>query len=72
MIALSEQEIKIGLENEIDLAQLQSDERLIAAQIKPVLHNIVFSENALHYLINTSPGRVKNKNKPLICFTPAP
>lgn len=62
LIALSEQDIKIGLVNEIDLAQLQSNERLIAAQMKPILHNIVFSENALRFLINENPGRVKNKN----------
>ncbi len=62
LIKLSQGEIKIGLENEIILAQLQSDERLIAAQIKPILYNIVFSENALRYLINENPGRIKNKN----------
>ncbi|KTD69109.1 outer membrane efflux protein [Legionella steelei] len=62
LIKLSKGEIKIGLENEISLAQLQSDEQLIAAQIKPILHNIVFSENALRYLINADPGAIKNKN----------
>ncbi|ARB93754.1 TolC family protein [Legionella longbeachae] len=62
LIALSQQDIKIGLVNEIDLAQLQSDEQIIAAQIKPILHNIVFSENALRFLINEIPGRVKNNN----------
>ncbi|MCW8442991.1 TolC family protein [Fluoribacter gormanii] len=62
LIELSKGEIKIGLENEINLAQLQSDEQLIAAQIKPVLHNIVSSENALRYLINENPGRIKNNN----------
>lgn len=62
LITLSEQEIKIGLENEIVLAQLQSDERLIAAQIEPIRHNIVFSENALRFLINENPGRINDKN----------
>lgn len=62
LVALSEQEIKAGLENDIALAQLHSDEQLIAAQIKPILHNIVSSENALRYLINENPGRVSNKN----------
>lgn len=62
LVTLSEHDIKIGLENDIALAQLQSDERLIAAQIEPVLHNIVFSENALRFLINENPGRVNNKN----------
>ncbi|KTD09128.1 outer membrane efflux protein [Legionella gratiana] len=62
LIALSQQDIKIGLVDEINLAQLQSDEQLIAAQMKPILHNIVFSENALRFLINETPGRIKNKN----------
>lgn len=62
LVALSKQEIQAGLENDIALAQLHSDEQLIAAQIKPILHNIVSSENALRYLINENPGRVNNKN----------
>jgi outer membrane protein, multidrug efflux system len=62
LVTLSAQDIKIGLENDIDLAQLQSDERLIAAQIEPVLHNIVYSENALRFLINENPGGVRYKN----------
>ncbi|MCW8419252.1 TolC family protein [Fluoribacter dumoffii] len=62
LIRLAQGEIQIGLENEIFLAQLQTDERLVAAQIKPVLYNITLSENALRYLVNANPGRVKNKN----------
>lgn len=62
LIALSKKEIKIGLKNDIDLAQLLSNERLVAAQIKPVKHNIVVSQNALRYLINENPGLVRSKN----------
>ena len=62
LIKFSQQDIAIGLTNQIDLAQLQSDEKLIAAQIKPVMHNIVASQNALRYLINDNPGPVKTKN----------
>ncbi|MCW8398032.1 TolC family protein [Legionella sp. PATHC038] len=62
LVKLSKGEIKIGLENEITLSQLQTDEQLVAAQMKPVLYNIVFSENALRYLINANPGNVKNKH----------
>jgi multidrug efflux system outer membrane protein len=62
LIKLSQGDIRIGLENEITLAQLKTDERLIAAQIKPILHNIVLSENALRYLINENPGKINNKN----------
>ncbi|HAT8180560.1 TPA: TolC family protein [Legionella pneumophila] len=62
LIALSKEEISIGLKNDIDLAQLQSNERLIAAQIKPIKHNIVVSQNALRYLINENPGLIRSKN----------
>jgi outer membrane protein, multidrug efflux system len=62
LTTLSKQDIAIGLSNDIDLAQLQSDERLVAAQLKPILHNITMSQNALRYLINENPGQIKNKN----------
>ncbi|RUR09717.1 TolC family protein [Legionella sp. km772] len=62
LIVLSEQDIRIGLATQIDLAQLQADERQVAAQIHPVQHNIVVSENALRYLINADPGAVRSKN----------
>jgi len=62
LIRLSENDIKIGLKNEIDVAQLKSDEQLVFGQIKPVLHNIVVSENSLRYLTNQNPGKVRYKN----------
>lgn len=62
LITLSEQDIRIGLANHLDLAQLNADERQIAAHIQPIQHNIVLSENALRYLINENPGSVHTKN----------
>ncbi|MFT4059351.1 MAG: TolC family protein [Legionella sp.] len=62
LIKLSTHDVYIGLDNDLILAQLQSDERLIAAQINPILHNIVYSENALRFLINENPGKVHSKN----------
>lgn len=62
LIILSQQDIRIGLQNEIDLNQLRSDEQMVAAQISPVRYNIVVSQNALRYLINDIPGTVNNKN----------
>lgn len=62
LIRLSEQDIRIGLANQVDLAQLKADERQLAAQIHPVQHNIVVSENALRFLINADPGTVRSKN----------
>lgn len=62
LIKLSQHQIDIGLENDVVLAQLQSDERLIAAQIEPMQHNIIASENALRFLINQNPGKILHKN----------
>ncbi|WP_026069360.1 TolC family protein [Legionella tunisiensis] len=62
LITLSEQDIQIGLTNQIDLAQLKTDEKQIAAQIHPIRHNIVVSKNALRFLINANPGPVRTKN----------
>jgi outer membrane protein TolC len=62
LISLSEQDIKIGLSNQIDIAQLRSNELLIVGQTKLILYNIVVSQNALRYLINANPGPIKNKN----------
>lgn len=62
LVKLSEQDIKIGLSNDIDLAQLHTDELIVAAQINPIKHNIVISQNALRFLINADPGPVKNKD----------
>ncbi|ETO93966.1 TolC family protein [Legionella oakridgensis] len=62
LIVLSRKDIQIGLQNEIDLASVLVDERLIAAQMKPIEHNLVVSENALRYLINDNPGKIKSKN----------
>lgn len=62
LITLSEQDIHIGLANQIDLAQLKADEQQIAAQIPLIQHNIIVSENALRYLINADPGSVRTHN----------
>jgi len=58
LIDLSRRDIKIGLNNTIDLDQLIVTEKLIAAQTKPIEHNIVVSQNALRYLVNLNPGKI--------------
>lgn len=60
LIQLAQQDIDIGLANTIDLAQLQSDQQLIQAQTKPIIHNITASQNALRFLINDNPGPIKS------------
>jgi multidrug efflux system outer membrane protein len=62
LIRLSKNDIKIGLSNELVLADILIDQQLIKAQISPVKHNIVVSENALLYLINENPGRLEIRN----------
>lgn len=60
LVMLGRKNIQIGLRNEIDLAQLLVTEQLITAQMKPVKHNIVVSQNALRYLVNENPGGVQS------------
>lgn len=63
LIALSRKDVQIGLENEIDVAEMEVNERLIAAQMKPIEHNILLSENALRFLLNQNPGKVPSSSQ---------
>ena len=58
LIKLSHQQIQIGLKDNIDIAQLVIHEKLVQAQINLSQHNIVLSQNSLHYLRNQNPGTV--------------
>lgn len=62
LIDLSRKNIHIGLSNTIDLAKLLATEKTIAAQLKPIEHNIVVSQNALRYLVNQNPGQIRTSN----------
>lgn len=61
LVALGRKNIQIGLSNEIDLSRLLVAQQLVTAQIKPVEHNIVMSQNALRYLVNENPGAVQSR-----------
>lgn len=50
----------IGVEQDIEL--LKSKEQQIVSQKSIVSNNIVVSQNALRYLINTNPGRITSVN----------
>ncbi len=60
LIKLNEQDIVIGLADNISVNQLRSEEQIISAQRHPIVQNIRASENALHYLVNENPGRIKD------------
>jgi len=62
LVGFSRKDIKIGLKNEIDLADIQVDKSLVDSQINIVENNIVRSQNALRFLLNENPGRISSKN----------
>lgn len=62
LIVLNRKNIQIGLSNKIDLAKLLATEQSIAAQLKPIEHNIVVSQNALRFLVNQNPGTIKTSH----------
>lgn len=62
LIKILKQEVSIGLKDNVDLTGLMSQQQLIQAQISIATHNIVLSQNSLHYLLNQNPGSIKNTN----------
>ena len=62
LIKILKQEVSIGLKDNVDLTGLMSQQQLIQAQISIATHNIVLSQNSLHYLLNQNPGSIKSTN----------
>lgn len=62
LINLRTQEIKIGIKDTIDLADLLSRQKLVLGQLAIAEHNIVLSQNSLRYLLNQNPGQIKTTN----------
>ncbi len=62
LIKILKQEVSIGLKDNVDLTGLMSRQQLIQAQISIATHNIVLSQNSLHYLLNQNPGSIKSTN----------
>lgn len=62
LIKILKQEVTIGLKDNVDLTGLMSRQQLIQAQISIATHNIVLSQNSLHYLLNQNPGSIKSTN----------
>ncbi len=62
LIKILKQEVTIGLKDNVDLTGLMSQQQLIQAQISIATHNIVLSQNSLHYLLNQNPGSIKSTN----------
>lgn len=59
LVELSVKKLNIGLQSDIELSQLKSQQSLIAAQIELTKHNIQLSSNAINYLLNKNPEQVK-------------
>lgn len=62
LIKILKQEVTIGLKDNVDLTGLMSRQQLIQAQISIATHNIVLSQNSLHYLLNQNLGSIKSTN----------
>ncbi len=58
LIKISREEIEIGVKDNISLAQILIDEKMVQTQINVTLHNITLAQNSLRYLINENPGKV--------------
>lgn len=54
---------KKGLANSISLYELQSKQQLIQGQLVLAKKNLVATQNALRYLLNQTPGTIKNINQ---------
>ena len=62
LIDLRHQEIKIGIKDNIDIAELLSNEKIVKAQIATTRYNLILTQNSLRYLLNQNPGSIDNKN----------
>jgi len=60
VVKLYQDDIGIGLKNDIDIKPWLIEMHLISAQISTAEHNIVVSKNALHYLIDENPGSLES------------
>lgn len=59
LVTIAGSAYKGGLTSEINPTQANSELKLIEAQKRVVLQNIVVSQNALHYLLNENPASIK-------------
>ena len=61
LTTLARKDIVIGLKNKVDLAPYLVDDSQISAEITLIENDLVITQNALRFLINTNPGKIKNK-----------
>lgn len=62
IIKFNEQEIKIGLRDTLEVDGIKAEQYNIQGQIEVIKHNIQLSNNSLNYLLNETPGIIKNSN----------
>lgn len=71
LFQILDKELQAGLKNQLDLTALLVEKANIAAQLSVIKHNIVVSQNALRFLVNANPGKIKsNQHFDKIDFTP--
>lgn len=58
LVNLSRKKLDIGIQSDIELSGLQSQQKLIAAQMELTEHNIQLSSNSINYLLNKNPEKV--------------
>ncbi len=63
LIQYNRDDIKIGLKNATDLTPSITELDLIKAETTVAAHNVVLSENALHYLLGQDPGPLRTKKR---------
>jgi multidrug efflux system outer membrane protein len=62
LFQLVQKQIHAGLKNQIDLTEILVQKANIAAELSTTKHNIVVSQNALRFLVNANPGKIKNSH----------
>ena len=62
LVSLARGDIKIGLKNDIALADMLELAANVRAQKSLVINNITVSQNALRYFVNENPGTLKSAN----------
>ncbi len=63
LVVIATSTYKGGLTSQIDLEQAKSEVKLIKAQELIIQQNIIVSQNALRYLVNENPSKIKLSRK---------
>lgn len=62
LVKIYNDKISVGLDQDINIADILVEQKMIDAQINIVQNNIQLSQNSLRYLINQNPGNIDTTN----------